>query len=107
MKLSTAILAASLGSAFAHNDHGQHVPKLVGARKFLSGLDATRRAVPREQGAARRQHLSANSGESSRERRDVSADGKCGANVGTCASGQCCSAEGCVVLLECFTSSER
>jgi hypothetical protein len=94
MKLSAAILAASLGLAFAHGEHGQHMPKLVGARKFLSGFAARRRETSGDHGAVKRQHLPTSQRGNIAERQDD--DGQCGPGIGSCASGLCCSAEGCV-----------
>ncbi|KAH6636567.1 hypothetical protein F5144DRAFT_184649 [Chaetomium tenue] len=96
MKLSSAILAASLGLAWAHDDRGQHVPKLLGLRKFVSGLEARRRAAFGEQPtAARSQHLPANQGRSLKGRQDDDdEDRRCGPGVGACSNGDCCSFEG-------------
>lgn len=100
MKLSSAILAASLGLAWAHDDRGQHVPKLLGLRKFVSGLEARRRAAFDEQPiAARSQHLPANQRRSLKGRQDDDDDeGRCGPGIGACPNGECCSFEGCDYL---------
>lgn len=93
MKLSAAILAASLGLALAHDDNGQHMPKLVGGRKFLSGFTARRQAASGDFGVAKRHHLSTSQRGDLKERQD---DARCGPGIGSCAAGLCCSAEGCV-----------
>ncbi|KAH6850175.1 hypothetical protein B0I37DRAFT_107019 [Chaetomium sp. MPI-CAGE-AT-0009] len=95
MKLSSAILAASLGLAWAHDDHGQHVPKLLGVRKFVSGLEARRRAASSEQHtAARRQRLPTNRRGNLKGRQDDDDEGRCGPGIGACPDGDCCSFEG-------------
>ncbi|KAK4157911.1 hypothetical protein C8A00DRAFT_11313 [Chaetomidium leptoderma] len=94
MRLSSAILAASFGLAVAHGDHGEHVPKMLGARKFLSELEARRRAMPREQPLVTRQHRPTNERRNLKGRQDDDDDGRCGPGIGSCASGVCCSFEG-------------
>lgn len=101
MKLSTALLAASLGLAFAHDDHGQHVPKLLGGRRFLSELETRRRATSREQAVAERQHAPAKQRGNPVRRQDDDLEGRCGPGIGSCEDGDCCSFEGCVSRLSC------
>jgi hypothetical protein len=102
MKWPAALLAASLGLAFAHDDHGQHVPKLLGGRKFMSTLEARRKVAAHEQHAANREHVPASRGESLVRRQDDDDDdddeGRCGPGIGSCSAGDCCSFEGCVSL---------
>ncbi|KAK4178456.1 hypothetical protein QBC36DRAFT_368153 [Triangularia setosa] len=96
MKLSATILAAFLGLAAAHGDHGgQHIPKILGGRKFLSELEARRRMpqsvqepnmIKRHPPSSQPQHYAG--------KRQENTSGKCGASGGSCASGYCCSAEG-------------
>lgn len=95
MKLSSTILAASLGVAFAHDgNHGQHIPKLVGGRRLLAGLDTRGRAPLRERDAAKTPQFATKDSGGLQSRADQ--DTRCGAGVGSCASGVCCSAEGYV-----------
>ncbi|KAK4123795.1 carbohydrate esterase family 4 protein [Parathielavia appendiculata] len=94
MKLSSTLLALSLGFAFADDDRGQHTPKLLGARKFLSELEARRRASSvHAQAAARAQHMPARHGRQLGRRQDDE-EGRCGPGIGSCLAGDCCSAEG-------------
>jgi hypothetical protein len=103
MKFSSAILAVSLGFAFAHEDHGQHVPKLLGARKFLSELEARRRASnPHGQAVARAQHMPVRQGRALGRRQDDE-DDQCGPGIGSCAAGYCCSAEGYDILASSYS----
>jgi peptidoglycan/xylan/chitin deacetylase (PgdA/CDA1 family) len=96
MKWSSTILAASLGLAAAHGDsEGPHMPKFLGARKFLAELNRERAAGP-----ALAEHIVAKSATNSershrhQRRQDGGTDGQCGGRHGSCASGYCCSAEG-------------
>jgi hypothetical protein len=93
MKLSSALLAASLGLAWAHGDHEQHVPKLLGVRKFLSGPEGRRRAALGESPVAKRQHGPTNRRGSLKGRQDDD-EGQCGPGIGSCDDGECCSFEG-------------
>lgn len=97
MRLSSALVAALFGLAAAHSDHdGQHVPKLLGGRRFLANLKA-RQIVPRSPTAARaptgpeRRHDSLHNRQSDA---DADAESRCGPAIGSCATGYCCSAEG-------------
>lgn len=101
MKLLSALLAASIGLALAHDDHGgQHIPKILGPRKFLSALEARRKVMSRGHVDTGRQHMAVRPRGTLRQRQDDGDDAQCGPGVGSCASGYCCSAEGRV-----FTSS--
>ena len=99
MKWSSTILAASLGLAAAHGDsEGPHMPKFLGARKFLAELTRERTAGP-----ALGEHIVAKSATNSershrhQRRQDGGTDGQCGGRHGSCASGYCCSVEGYVL----------
>ncbi|KAK4044010.1 hypothetical protein C8A01DRAFT_43171 [Parachaetomium inaequale] len=92
MKLLSALLAASIGLAWAHGGHDQHVPKLLGVRKFLSGPEARRRAAAGESPVARRQHVPT-SRRGLKGRQDDE-EGQCGPGIGSCDDGECCSFEG-------------
>ncbi len=100
MKWSPTILAASLGMAAAHGDtEGQHVPRLFGARRFLSKLDMTRAPVPEGHIASARNPvygpMNLKRPQSHNKRQDGGGtDGQCGRGYGSCDSGYCCSAEG-------------
>ncbi len=95
MKLSSTILAASLGVAFAHDsNHGQHIPKLVGGRRLLAGLDSRGRPGPRERDTAKAPQFDTKDNGNLERRADQ--DTRCGPGVGSCPSGGCCSAEGYV-----------
>ncbi|KAK5664199.1 hypothetical protein OQA88_415 [Cercophora sp. LCS_1] len=49
MRLSPVLLAALFGSAAAHGDHGgQHIPKLVGGRRFMEHMRKRQGAMPQE-----------------------------------------------------------
>ncbi|KAK3302146.1 uncharacterized protein B0T15DRAFT_294021 [Chaetomium strumarium] len=94
MKLLCALLAALLGLALAHDNHGPHIPKALGGRKLLSRLEARKRAMPREHAVTGRQYGPA-SPRGKLEARQVGPDDtRCGPGSGSCASGYCCSAEG-------------
>lgn len=100
MKLSSTLLAASLGLAFAHGDHNsQHLPKILGGRKFLSELGARRKQASHEN-LIPRKHVTPAKRQGSLEKRqdDENTDGRCGPGIGACATGYCCSAEGYVSL---------
>lgn len=98
MKLLSAFLASFLGLALAHNDHGgQHIPKVLAGRKFLSELEAQRKSTLRDLPVAGRQNMAAKQQGSLKQRQDDD-DDRCGPGFGSCASGDCCSYEGCVVL---------
>ncbi|KAK4242565.1 hypothetical protein C8A03DRAFT_40064 [Achaetomium macrosporum] len=94
MKLLSALLAVSLGLVLAHDNHGQHIPKMLGGRKVLSQLEARRRTKPREHAVTGRQHEPVRSPGKLEGRQVGGADEECGPGIGSCASGYCCSAEG-------------
>ncbi|KAK0630818.1 hypothetical protein B0T17DRAFT_232316 [Bombardia bombarda] len=92
MKLSCALLAASFGLVAAHNDHeGRHIPKLLGGRKFLSDVKVPR-ATDSDKHIPIRQPVASSRNQGGLERR--ADDAKCGAGVGSCDAGYCCSYEG-------------
>ena len=90
------------GLVTSHGDHeGQHVPKLLGGRKFLSDIKF-RQSVPlakpigprMQERSERRQ---ANGGRNGGKRQiEDNTDGPCGPGAGSCAEGYCCSVEGSV-----------
>ncbi|KUJ20039.1 glycoside hydrolase/deacetylase [Mollisia scopiformis] len=86
---------ASIGLAHSSRE-GPSTPKLFGARKFLSTLEA-RNALP-EALAEHEDHVEKRWPEDSfqaLETRQIGGtDGQCGPGVGTCASGYCCSPAG-------------
>ncbi|KAK3357418.1 hypothetical protein B0T25DRAFT_449731 [Lasiosphaeria hispida] len=96
MKLSSALLAVSFGLAAAHGHHeGQHVPKLVGGRRFFGdmrmrqAMAANAPSIPKQLSEpAERQ------GSLGNRQIDDNTDGQCGAKFGSCAPGYCCSSEG-------------
>ncbi|KAL2146005.1 hypothetical protein VTI28DRAFT_5662 [Corynascus sepedonium] len=95
MRLSSTVLAASLGLALAHDNHGQHVPKLLGARGFLSDLSARRRTslggLPATgRPTSRRGDLKKRQDDGD----DDDGEGRCGPGYGSCPDGECCSFEG-------------
>lgn len=94
MKLSAALLAASLGVAAAHGDHGQHVPKLVGGRRFLSDMKMRQAATPHQPIVDRKSRRSTKPPGSLQERQLGGISGQCGPGYGSCAQGYCCSPEG-------------
>jgi hypothetical protein len=98
MKWSSALLAAGLGLASAHAEGGRHVPKLVGARKFLSEMKMKRHLdseSPVARAAAVAEPELVVEGPANLEKRQ-NTDGQCGAGFGSCAAGYCCSPEGYV-----------
>ncbi|KAK3996115.1 hypothetical protein QBC44DRAFT_232672 [Cladorrhinum sp. PSN332] len=93
MKLSITLLAASLGLATAHDGHaGQHVPKLLGGRKFLSELGARWNMAVHDATNAKKYGPHQRQARSLDKRQNTS--GKCGGSSGSCAEGYCCSAAG-------------
>lgn len=97
MKLSSTLLAASLGLVIAHGDHeGQQIPKILGGRKFLSEIGARRQVFRGHESiiGPRRPASSAKRSSHGVEKRQSNTSGKCGASVGSCAAGYCCSSEG-------------
>ncbi|KAK4147058.1 uncharacterized protein C8A04DRAFT_34602 [Dichotomopilus funicola] len=90
MKLSSALLAASVGLAVAHSERSEHLPKILGGRKFLSELVAKRKEDFGEIPSGPR-HAN---GRSLERRQDDGEDDQCGPGIGACADGECCSAEG-------------
>ncbi|KAK4163498.1 hypothetical protein QBC43DRAFT_319744 [Cladorrhinum sp. PSN259] len=94
MRLSTTILAASLGLATAHDDHGgQHVPKLLGGRKFLSELGARWKTAAHDAIVAKSYGPHQQRQTRNLDKRQ-NTNGKCGAGSGSCAEGYCCSSAG-------------
>ncbi|KAK4650139.1 hypothetical protein QC762_701975 [Podospora pseudocomata] len=96
MKLSVTILAAYLGLAAAHGEHeGQHIPKILGGRKFLSEMGARRRwSQGVQQPNVIKRHPPSPKPQHHADKRQENTSGKCGASGGSCAAGYCCSAEG-------------
>ncbi|KAK0737018.1 hypothetical protein B0T21DRAFT_364242 [Apiosordaria backusii] len=99
MKLSITALAAFLSLAVAHSEHGgQHIPKILGGRKFLSEMEARRRfsrAAPEPVVNKRHPPISkAPNPQGPSNKRQENTSGRCGASGGSCATGYCCSAEG-------------
>ncbi|KAL2258723.1 hypothetical protein VTK26DRAFT_7855 [Humicola hyalothermophila] len=93
MKLLLALLAASTGLVFGHDGHaGQHVPKILGARRFLSELEARRKAMSDQHAKVEREQLRVRKRDTLKQRQDD--DAECGPGIGSCAPGDCCSAEG-------------
>lgn len=91
MRLSTTILAASCGLAAAHGDIP--LPKLFGARKFLSEFNGRHGPMmPRTQ----LQHTHVEKVQKP-EKRQSNTNGQCGYGYGSCAVGYCCSSEGFVL----------
>jgi len=96
MKLSSTLVAAWLALVAGHGDHGgQHIPKLVGGRRFLSDMRMRRAATVQGPTFAGAQDRSVKQPQLLDNRQiDDNTDGKCGPGVGSCAPGYCCSAEG-------------
>lgn len=100
MKWSSALLAASCGLVVAHGD--LPVPRLMGARRFLSEMKARRDPVlsgaPHAERIrpvqhvepAQHDHVPRHAGHDKRQ----NTDGKCGPRDGSCAVGYCCSDAG-------------
>ena len=98
MKLSVALLAASFGLTAAHGDHGQHIPKLVGGRRFLSDMKMRQVVAEHQPIVERKSSRSTRPSGALKERQsDENLDGRCGSGVESCAAGYCCSAEGLVL----------
>lgn len=99
MKLGTVVVGALLSLTRAHDDPRElhaGVPKLLGARRFLSELKARNAlpdafAVPTER-IAERQPVPDEILETLEERQGPS--GMCGPGLGTCPTTQCCSPAG-------------
>ncbi|KAM7204032.1 hypothetical protein V8F20_003730 [Naviculisporaceae sp. PSN 640] len=100
MKLlpAAALLAASVGLAVAHNEHGgQHIPKLVGGRKLMAALNRRQGVVTsndllsRNAAASHKEHAGP---KRRQDDEDEDSEGRCGAGIGSCPVGYCCSAEG-------------
>lgn len=80
--------------AVAHNERSEHLPKILGGRKFLSELVAKRKEDfggipsapehPKGRSLGRRQD----------DGDDDDEDDRCGPGIGACAKGDCCSLEG-------------
>ncbi|KAE8450181.1 hypothetical protein EG329_006962 [Mollisiaceae sp. DMI_Dod_QoI] len=98
MNLKLLVIGAFASAALAHSHYeGPSMPKLMGARKFLSTLKA-RTALPdafAEKEARVEERQSPH--DSVLEPRQIGGtDGQCGPGVGTCATGYCCSPAGYV-----------
>ncbi|KAI0879716.1 carbohydrate esterase family 4 protein [Hypoxylon argillaceum] len=98
--LSAIALALCAGQAIAHADIGGDVPipKLAGARRFLSGFKGDRRwgqgarSAPTTRSRERRHADGLEERGVIEERQNT--NGKCGSRYGSCATGYCCSFEG-------------
>ncbi|KAL2271642.1 hypothetical protein VTJ83DRAFT_1013 [Remersonia thermophila] len=90
MKFSAPLLAGLISLAWAHEDRGQHVPKILGGRRFLAHLEAQ---GERQASApiAKRQQPRPNA---SRPTRRQGSTYRCGQAFGSCAAGLCCSGAG-------------
>ncbi|KAI1393874.1 carbohydrate-binding module family 18 [Hypoxylon trugodes] len=95
------VLAACASQTAAHadpDDLGAGVPKLAGARKFLSEFRGRRRWETRSHATEREEVVEARSGRRSEKRDELETrqrgSSRCGASRGKCAAGYCCSAEG-------------
>lgn len=99
---NTLILAACAGRTAAHadpNDPSHSLPKLAGARRFLSEFKGGRRWDSQARAMRRAEMLEARGEEELEERGELEPrqrSGRCGAGRGSCAASQCCSAEGLV-----------
>jgi len=94
MKLSSALVAALVGLATAHDSDGSHhLPKILGGRKFLSEMRMRRSAAVPEPIVNRKPLESPHRGSGPRRRQDDE-EPECGPGVGSCAAGVCCSADG-------------
>ena len=100
---NTLVLAACAGQAIAHADHNDHgLPKLAGARRFLSEFKGGRRWDSQARAIRRAEMLEARDEEELEKRDELEPrqrSGRCGANRGTCPANQCCSAEGLVTYV--------
>ncbi|KAK1751690.1 hypothetical protein QBC47DRAFT_433673 [Echria macrotheca] len=106
MRFSYALLTAAswAGLAAAHgDDHGeQHLPKLLGARRFLADMKMRRAAGvqlppvgPAPQAPSRQPVKRSGPGPlRKRQDDDENTDGNCGPGIGSCSPGYCCSPEG-------------
>jgi hypothetical protein len=99
MKLTAAVVGALASLASAHNDPREvhaGIPKLVGARRFLSEMKASN-AVPAALNLRaehnEKRHLEADENLTNLQPR-ANSNKRCGPNLGTCVSTECCSADG-------------
>ncbi|KAL2164484.1 hypothetical protein VTH06DRAFT_3700 [Thermothelomyces fergusii] len=91
MRPSSTLLAAFVGLACAHDNHGQHVPKLVGARRLLSELGKWKNTYSGGVTAAGRSTGRRREFLKGRQDDDY---GRCGPGYGSCVEGECCSFAG-------------
>lgn len=99
MKLGAVVVSALVSLTRAHDDPREihaGVPKLLGARQFLSELKARNAlpdafAVPTEH-IEERQLLSDETVDTLEARQN--SNGRCGPGLGTCATTECCSPAG-------------
>lgn len=95
MKVSAVVLSALIAQGLAHYDPREAhagVPKLIGARQFLSELKA-RMALPKAYSAPHvKERHPAHEQEANLENRQST--NRCGPNLGTCVASLCCSFEG-------------
>lgn len=91
-------MATLLGFAIAHDEHGgQHIPKLLGGRRFLSTLGLSRPGplLPQKSRVASEPIKYAPGGDRIGPRQiDDNIDGPCGPGFGSCAPEYCCSSGG-------------
>lgn len=95
MKTSLVLAAALVGLVTCHGDHGgQHIPKILGGRKFLSDLKF-RQPAPLPEPIGPRIPIRSERRQAGGKRQiDDNTDGRCGSGAGSCAEGYCCSSEG-------------
>ncbi|KAI1777692.1 carbohydrate-binding module family 18 [Hypoxylon cercidicola] len=94
------VLAACASQAVAHadpNDPQHGVPKLAGSRRFMNKLRGNRRWEGRTEASQKMDMVEARDDQSLEKRGELEtrqSSRRCGGNRGSCASGQCCSADG-------------
>ncbi|KAI0381043.1 carbohydrate-binding module family 18 [Hypomontagnella monticulosa] len=96
---NAVLLAACASQAAAHADPNEirGVPKLAGARRFLSEFQGRRRWEGRAPASRTTEVVEARDEQELEERGELEArqkNARCGGSRGSCASGYCCSAEG-------------
>lgn len=98
MKLQLLLLGALASATLAHSSHeGPSMPKLLGARQFLSTLKA-RNAVPEALADHAEERQEPHNTVQALESRQLGGtDGQCGPGVASCATGSCCSPAGYVI----------
>ncbi|KAK1826954.1 hypothetical protein QBC39DRAFT_394045 [Podospora conica] len=96
MKTSLVLAATLVGLVASHGDDhgGQHIPKILGGRKFLSDIKLRQPAPLPEPIGPRIESRSERRQTGGKRQIDDNIDGRCGPGAGSCADGYCCSAEG-------------